>query len=131
MDRGLKDRAIARLPKKKMLSGKIFIKATYNNTMMLLTDDKGNAVISSSAGALGFKGTKKSTPYAASKVGEVVGEKATMIGIKEATVIIKGVGSGREAALRGFSGKGIDIVSISDKTPVPHNGPRPPKARRM
>jgi len=99
--------------------------------MVTLTDDKGNAVIASSSGALGFKGTKKSTPYAASKVGELVGEKAAMVGVKEADVFIKGVGSGREAALRAFAGKGIEVKTIRDVTPIPHNGPRPPKPRRV
>jgi len=131
MDSGLKARALSRVPKRKLISGIVQIHATYNNTKMQITDEKGNSYISSSAGALGFKGTKRSTPYAASKVGELIGEKAGMIGLKEVNVIIKGVGHGREAALRSFSSRGVEILSISDKTPVPHNGPRPRKARRL
>jgi small subunit ribosomal protein S11 len=87
--------------------------------------------MSSSAGALGFSGARKSTPYAAAKVGELLGEKAAAIGLKEATVIIRGVGAGRESALRAFSSKGIAIRSIKDATPIPHNGPRAPKPRRV
>ena len=87
--------------------------------------------MSSSAGALGFSGARKSTPYAAAKVGELLGERAMVIGLKEATVVIRGVGAGRESTLRAFSGKGIVIRAIKDETPVPHNGPRPKKARRV
>ena len=107
------------------------IKATFNNTKAILTDEQGNAVVSSSAGALGFSGARKSTPYAAAKVGEFLGEKGTLIGLKEASVVICGVGAGRESVFRAFSGKGIQIRSIKDVTPVPHNGPRPPKPRRV
>ena len=120
-----------RVPKKKVVSGTLHIDATFNNTKAIITDDKGNAIVSSSAGALGFSGARKSTPYAAAKVGEFLGEKSIMIGLKEATVIIRGVGAGRESVLRAFSGKGIQIKSIKDVTPVPHNGPRPPKPRRV
>ncbi len=88
-------------------------------------------VVSSSAGALGFSGARKSTPYAAAKVGELLGEKGAMIGLKEAAVVIRGVGAGRESALRAFAGKGIQIRTIKDATPIPHNGPRPPKPRRV
>ena len=111
--------------------GKVFITSTFNNTIVTLTDEKGNAVVSSSAGALGFSGARKSTPYAAAKVGEFLGEKGTMIGLKEATVVICGVGAGRESLLRAFTGKGIQVRSIKDVTPIPHNGPRPPKPRRV
>ena len=92
---------------------------------------KGNAIVSSSAGALGFSGARKSTPYAAAKVGEFLGEKGALIGLKEASIVIRGVGAGRESVLRAFSGKGIQIRSIKDVTPVPHTGPRPPKPRRV
>ncbi len=111
--------------------GVLHVEATFNNTKAVLTDEKGNAVVSSSAGALGFSGARKSTPYAAAKVGEFIGEKSLMIGLKEASVVIRGVGAGRESVLRAFSGKGIQIRSIQDVTPVPHNGPRPPKPRRV
>jgi small subunit ribosomal protein S11 len=131
LDQGRKDRALAKASKRKMDKGILHVEATFNNTKAVLTDEKGNAVMSSSAGALGFSGARKSTPYAAAKVGELLGEKAVTIGLKEATVIIRGVGAGRESALRAFAGKGIQIRSIKDATPIPHNGPRPPKPRRV
>ena len=131
MDQGRKERALAKNSKRHIEKGILHIEATFNNTKAIFTDDKGNAVISSSAGALGFAGARKSTPYAAAKVGELVGEKAMLIGVKEASVVIRGVGAGRESALRAFAGKGIAIRSIKDATPIPHNGPRPPKPRRV
>lgn len=131
MDQGRKDRALSKATKRHIEKGVLHVEATFNNTKAVLTDDKGNAIISSSAGALGFSGARKSTPYAAGKVGELLGEKGTMIGLKEATVIIRGVGAGRESVLRSFAGKGIQIRAIKDATPVPHNGPRPPKPRRI
>ena len=131
LDQGKKERALSRAPKKRLDKGVLHIEATFNNTKAVLTDDKGNVVISSSAGALGFSGARKSTPYAAAKVGELIGEKAGLIGLKEASVIIRGVGAGRESALRAFAGKDIQIKNIKDATPVPHNGPRPRKPRRV
>ena len=131
MDAGRKERALSKVTKRHLEKGVLYIEATFNNTKAIITDDKGNAIVSSSAGALGFSGARKSTPYAAAKVGEFLGEKSIMIGLKEATVIIRGVGAGRESVLRAFSGKGIQIKSIKDVTPVPHNGPRPPKPRRV
>ncbi len=131
LDQGRKERALGKATKRHIERGVLHVEATFNNTKAVITDEKGNAVISSSAGALGFSGARKSTPYAAAKVGELLGEKGMMIGLKEATVIIRGVGAGRESVLRAFSGKGIQIKSIKDMTPVPHNGPRPPKARRI
>ena len=130
-DKGLKSRSLARIPKKKLDAGILHIEATYNNTKVLLTDKKGDSVMWSSSGALGFKGAKKGTPFAAAKVGELLGEKASMIGVKDVDVVIKGVGGGRESALRGFITKGIQVSSIKDTTPVPHNGPRPKKTRRV
>lgn len=117
--------------KKRIESGILYVQSTYNNTMVLLTDKKGNALMASSAGALGFKGAKKGTPFAAAKVGETLGEKAIGIGLKEIDVVVKGVGSGRESAIRGFISKGINIINIKDETPVPHNGPKPKKPRRV
>ena len=131
LDQGRKERALAKGTKRHLDKGILYIEATFNNTKVVLTDEKGNAVISSSAGALGFSGARKSTPYAAAKVGELIGEKALMTGLKEASVVIRGVGVGRESVLRAFSGKGVQIRSIKDATPVPHNGPRPPKPRRV
>ena len=124
-------RALNRIPKRKLASGRLNILATFNNTLVTLTDPKGNSVMAASSGALGFKGSRKSTPFAAAKVGEIIGEKAQQMGMKDAEVIIKGVGAGRESALRAFAGKGIGITRITDKTPVPFNGPRAPKARRV
>ena len=124
-------RALNRIPKRKLPAGRLNILANFNNTLLTLCDTKGNAVMSASSGALGFKGARKSTPFAAAKVGEIIGEKAQQMGMKDAEVFIKGVGAGRESALRAFAGKGIGIIKITDKTPVPFNGPRAPKARRV
>ena len=131
MDQGRKERALSKSSKRRLEKGILHVEATFNNTKAVLTDEKGNAVMASSAGALGFSGARKSTPYAAAKVGELLGEKALTIGLKEASVIIRGIGAGRESALRAFAGKGIAIRAIKDMTPVPHNGPRPPKPRRV
>lgn len=124
-------RALNRIPKRKLATGKLNILATFNNTLVTLCDAKGNAVMAASSGALGFKGSRKSTPFAAAKVGEIIGEKAQQMGMKEAEIVVRGVGAGRESALRAFAGKGIGITRISDMTPVPHNGPKPPKPRRV
>jgi small subunit ribosomal protein S11 len=131
LDQGLRAKSLARAAKKKIEQGVLHIVSTYNNTLVLLTDTKGNAVCSSSSGSLGFSGAKKGTPFAAAKVGELVGEKASTIGVREVDVVIKGVGAGRESALRAFAGKGIGVISIKDATPVPHNGPRPRRPRRI
>ncbi len=131
LDQGRKERALSKAVKKRLERGILHVEATFNNTKAVLTDEKGNAIMSSSSGALGFSGARKSTPYAAAKVGELLGEKAAIIGLKEASVVIRGIGAGRESALRAFAGKGIQIRSIKDETPVPHNGPRPKKARRV
>jgi small subunit ribosomal protein S11 len=131
LDQGRKERALGKATKRHLEKGILHVEATFNNTKAVITDEKGNAVVFSSAGALGFSGARKSTPYAAAKVGEFLGEKGTMIGLKEASVVIRGVGAGRESVLRAFSGKGIQIRAIKDMTPVPHNGPRPPKPRRI
>lgn len=130
-DSGLKSRSLARLPKKKLESGTLHVQASYNNTRLSLTDKEGNTIMCSSSGALGFKGAKKGTPFAAAKVGELLGEKGVMIGLKSVNVVMRGVGGGREAGMRAFAGKGIDIDSIKDVTPIPFNGPRPRKARRV
>ena len=130
--RALKSRSLSRVPKKKLASGTLYIQSTYNNTRVSLTDKKGNLACSTSSGTLGFKGAKKGTPFAAAKVGELTGEKAKIMGVKNVNVIVKGVGAGRESSIRGFlSMSGADITSIKDVTPVPHNGPRPKKPRRV
>lgn len=117
--------------KKKLESGVLYVQSTYNNTKLLLTDPKGNAVAWSTSGSLGFKGAKKGTPFAAAKIGEVISAKALTLGVKEVSVVVNGVGSGRESAIRSFMSKGIVITGIRDMTPVPHNGPKAPKPRRV
>lgn len=131
LDQGRKERALSKASKRRVEKGVLHVEATFNNTKAVLTDESGNAVMSSSAGALGFSGARKSTPYAAAKVGELLGEKALAMGLKEASVVIRGIGAGRESALRAFAGKGIAIRAIKDATPIPHNGPRPPRPRRV
>jgi len=111
--------------------GKVYIFSSYNNTIVTLTDTVGNVLVSKSAGKLGFKGSKKSTPFAASKVAETLGAVAEKIGIKKIQIVVKGIGSGRESALRSIANQGFEISSIKDVTPVPHNGCRPRKPRRL
>lgn len=130
-DSSAKVAPVAAISKKKVDSGRLYIESTYNNTKLVLTDSKGNVLATSSSGAIGFKGAKKGTPFAAAKVGEILGAKASTMGMKEAAVVVKGVGSGRESGIRGFISKGINITSIKDITSVPHNGPKPKKARRV
>src|SRR6185369_6063941 len=121
----------ARSSKRKLDVGTLYVEATYNNTKVSLADSSGNVVTWSSAGSLGFAGAKKGTPFAAAKVGELIGERGAGMGLKEVGVVVKGVGSGRESSIRAFATKGIGIASIKDVTPVPHNGPRARKARRV
>lgn len=117
--------------KRKLTYAMLHIQSTYNNTKVVLTDEKGNSVALSSSGALGFRGAKKGTPFAAAKIGEVLADKAILMGVKEVGVVVKGTGSGRESVVRSFISKGINIDSIKDRTPVPHNGPKPKKPRRI
>jgi small subunit ribosomal protein S11 len=131
VDSALKARSLAKAIKKRVVDGTLFVESSYNNTRLSLADKAGNVLAWSSSGALGFKGAKKGTPFAAGKIGELIGEKAQQIGLKEVNVVVKGVGSGRESAIRSFSAFGVDIVSILDKTPVPHNGPKPRKPRHV
>ncbi len=121
----------SRASRRKMDTGRLYVEATYNNTKLSLTDATGNVVSWSSSGSLGFAGAKKGTPFAAAKVGELLGDRATAMGVKEVAVVVSGVGAGRESSIRAFSTKGIHISSIKDTTPVPHNGPRAPKPRRV
>jgi len=111
--------------------GFIYIQASYNNTLLTVTDDKGNVLTWLSAGSLGFSGPKKATPFAASKVAEAIVEKIQKSGPSTVEVFVKGVGSGRDAVLRSLAAQGLNIVSIKDITPIPHNGPRPRKVRRV
>jgi small subunit ribosomal protein S11 len=117
--------------KKRVDSGILHVQSTYNNTKVMLTDKSGNALMWGSSGGAGFRGAKKGTPFAAAKVGETLALKAQNIGLREVDVIVKGVGSGRESAIRGFISKGITISSIKDATPVPFNGPQAKKPRRV
>ncbi|MBU4285098.1 30S ribosomal protein S11 [Patescibacteria group bacterium] len=109
----------------------IYIQATYNNTIITITDLNGEVVASESAGAVGFKGPKKATPFAASRVVESLMNKVNKSEVKEVNIFVKGVGSGREGAIRAIAANGLDIVSLKDITPIPHNGCRPRKPRRV
>jgi small subunit ribosomal protein S11 len=117
--------------KKQVLNGIVHINISYNNTLIGVSDLAGNIVAFSSSGLLGFKGTKKSTPFAANLVAKDVVEKAKRFGLNSVKVIVKGVGPARESAVRGIAGTGLHISSIMDATPVPHNGVKPPKPRRI
>ncbi len=112
-------------------NGKVYVSATFNNTLVTITNEKGDTVAWSSAGAAGFKGTRKSTPFAATTAVEAVARKAIDAGIKIVEVYVKGPGSGRDAALRAIKSAGLSISSIADITPMPHNGPRAQKKRRV
>ena len=116
---------------KKVLSGKVYINASYNNTIVSVCDAQGAVVTWASAGNLGFKGARKSTPYAATLVAKEATERAKHMGLQEASVVVRGIGPGREAAIRGIVGTGITVSSIVDDTPQPHNGVKPPKPRRV
>lgn len=111
--------------------GRAYVQATYNNTIVTLTDDRGNVISWSTAGKVGFKGPKKSTPFAASIITRDAVEKAKNFGLKDVDVFVKGVGAGREAAVRALHANGLEVLSIKDITPIPHNGCRPPKPRRV
>lgn len=124
-------KAGVKVPKKKIVAGTLHVEATFNNTKVVLSDKEGNTLFWTSAGSLGFKGAKKGTPFAASKAGSIVGEKAKTLGIKEVDVKVKGVGSGREPTIRAFMAYDIEISGVRDLTPVPHNGPKPKKPRRV
>lgn len=117
--------------KKNIANGIVFINATFNNTIVSVTDVKGNVISWSSTGIHGFKGSRKSTPYAARLVGEDAIRKAIEHGLKQVSIIVKGPGSGRESALRAVAASGVKVEQIKDTTPIPHNGCRPPKRRRI
>ncbi len=116
---------------KKVLEGKVYINASYNNTVVTVTDNSGNVLAWGSAGSLGFSGPKKATPFASSKVVVAIAEKIKATGPDTVSIIVKGVGSGRDSAIRSFINQGFNILSIKDATPIPHNGPRPCKVRRI
>jgi small subunit ribosomal protein S11 len=117
--------------KKNITSGIAFVNATFNNTIVTISDDSGNVIAWSSAGSKGFKGSRKSTPYAAQIAADTAASKAQEHGLKALTVKLKGPGSGRETALRALQSRGFKILSIKDTTAMPHNGSRPPKKRRV
>lgn len=120
-----------RRDKKSIDRGQVHIQSTFNNTIVTITDMKGNAISWSSAGQLNFKGSKKSTPYAAQMAADNAAQAAREFGMKTVEVFVKGPGSGREAAIRALQSAGLEVTMIKDVTPVPHNGCRPPKRRRV
>ncbi len=123
--------AAGQMKAKRADKGQVFIQSTYNNTIVTICDSRGDVLAWASAGALGFKGPRKATPYAASKTVETLIEKVKKVGLTDVSVFVKGIGSGREAAIRALVSCGLNILSIKDTTPVPHNGCRPPKIRRV
>ena len=127
----VKGKARKKKSDKAVPAGKVFINATYNNTIVTLTDLTGNVISWASAGMAGFKGPKKSTPYAASIITRIACDRATERGLKEVMVFVKGVGTGRESAVRALNANGLIVTAIKDITPVPHNGCRPKKPRRV
>src|SRR5262250_1569674 len=122
---------VRRREKKNITSGVAHVVASFNNTMITITDAQGNAIAWSSAGTMGFKGSRKSTPYAAQVAAEDAGRKAMEHGMRTVEVNVSGPGSGRESALRALQAVGFTVTSIRDVTPIPHNGCRPPKRRRV
>lgn len=128
------DAAVAEVKQSSKLrveKGKVFIQASLNNTIMTVTDEKGNTIAWLSAGSLGFSGPKKATPFAASKVAEAIAEKVKKSGPIKIDIFVRGIGKGRDSAVRSLAAKGFEITSIKDVTPIPHNGPRPRKVRRI
>ncbi len=117
--------------KRNIISGAAHIQTTFNNTIITITDPNGGVIAWSSAGSLGFKGSRKSTPFAAQMASEAAAKKAKEMGLKQVDVFVKGPGSGRETAIRALQAAGLEITMIKDVTPVPHNGCRPPKRRRV
>jgi small subunit ribosomal protein S11 len=126
-----KPRAKKNKTAKHVTSGRVYIQATYNNTVVTITDLHGNVLAWSTSGHMGFRGPKKATPYAAGMVIRDVAEKVKPMGFAEAHVLIKGVGQGRDGALRALHAQGLSVLSLRDITPIPHNGPRSPKPRRV
>ncbi|MFN9721144.1 MAG: 30S ribosomal protein S11 [Planctomycetota bacterium] len=126
---------MAKVKKKKVRrnvnKGIAYVKATFNNTIVTMTDASGDVICWATAGTVGFKGSRKSTPFAAQRAAETVAEKASKVGVREIEVRVKGPGAGRESAITGLQASGMSIKSIEDITPLPHNGCRPPKRRRV
>ncbi len=126
-----KKKTVKKAKKRMVQEGKAFVQASYNNTIVTLTEPNGNVLSWSSAGSSGFKGARKATPYAAQVSAEAAVEKAKPFGLEKVHVFVKGVGTGREQSIRGLVAGGLDILSITDVTPIPHNGCRKKKARRI
>jgi small subunit ribosomal protein S11 len=122
---------VRRRDRKNIPRGRAYIQATFNNTIVTLTDPAGNVIAWSSAGANGFKGSRKSTPFAAQVTSEAAARRAQEHGLRQVDVFVKGPGSGREMAIRSLQSAGVMVISITDTTPIPHNGCRPPKRRRV
>jgi small subunit ribosomal protein S11 len=123
-------------PKKKRVwrdiaSARVYLQCTFNNTIVSITDDRGNVIVWASSGSSGFKGTKKGTPFAAQVTADAAAKKAIALGVKQVSVFVRGPGSGRETAIRALQGAGLMVVSIKDVSPIPHDGCRPPKPRRV
>ena len=116
---------------RKLTQGRAYIRSSYNNTIITITDQNGDVIAQESAGSVGFKGPKKATPFAAARAVSILVEKLAKTGIREVVVFVKGVGPGKESAIRALATNGLDILSIKDITPIPHNGCRPPKPRRV
>ena len=131
VEKPLKTKKPKKKVKKNISTGIAFVNATFNNTIVSISDDSGNVIAWSSAGSRGFKGSRKSTPYAAQIAADHAASKAQEHGLKTLTVKLKGPGAGRETALRALQSRGFNILSIKDTTPMPHNGSRPPKKRRV
>ena len=129
------EKAVARQTVKKTKTfverGRLYIGVSYNNTAITATDEKGNVLAWVTAGSIGFKGPKKATPFAASKVAGTIVEKLQKIGLSKVEILVKGIGSGRDSVLKGLADKGLEISSVRDITSIPHNGPRPKKPRRV
>ncbi len=123
--------ARARKVRRSVSHGHVYVMATYNNTIVTITDKSGNTIGWSSSGAIGFKGAKKSTPYAAGQVVHNLMDRLEAVGLREVDVFVNGIGSGREAAVRAFSARGVNVTTIKDVTPIPHNGVRAKKQRRV
>ncbi|MGH9461276.1 MAG: 30S ribosomal protein S11 [Vicinamibacteria bacterium] len=130
-DKKPKRKAFKKKEKKTLYHGVAHIRASFNNTLVTITDQEGNLVCWSSSGSLGFKGSRKGTPFAAQQAAQSAGNTARSLGCKQLDVRVKGPGSGRESAIRALQAAGIEVRSIRDVTPIPHNGCRPPKRRRV
>jgi small subunit ribosomal protein S11 len=122
---------VRRRERKNVPRGNAYVSSSFNNTIVTITDPDGNVLTWSSSGAAGFKGSRKSTPYAASLAADAAARRAMEHGVRQVSVFVRGPGSGREAAIRSLQAAGLDVIAIIDRTPIPHNGCRPPKKRRV